>query len=159
MIISLVVAHGKNLEIGRDNKLLWHVPEDLKQFKKVTVGHTLIMGRKTFDSIGRPLPGRKTVVITRDRSWQREGVAYVASSLKDALDWAQAQGESEAMVAGGGEIFKEALPLAHRLHVTRIDWSGPADVFFPDYQHLAWREEERQELAPSALYLRLGRVK
>ncbi len=159
MIISLVVAHGKNLEIGKDNQLLWKVPEDLKQFKKVTLGHVLIMGRKTFDSIGRALPGRKTVVITRDRKWAREGVSFVASSLKQALDWARDQAESEAMVAGGGEIFKESLSLADRLHVTQIDWQGPADVYFPAYQHLKWKESERQQLAPGALYLRLDRVK
>ena len=159
MIVSLVVAVGRNLEIGGDNKLLWSVPEDLKQFKKITMGHVLIMGRKTFDSIGRALPGRRTVVVTRDSGTIRQGVDFMATSLEQALEWARKEGETEAMVAGGGEIFRQALPLADRMHLTRIDWEGPADVFFPAFLDREWRESERLQLAPGALYLRLDRVK
>lgn len=148
MKIILVVAHGKNLEIGKDNKLLWHVPEDLKQFKSLTLGKTLIMGRKTFESIGRPLPGRKTVVITANQNWHYPlvdtypSLAVALSSLFDL---------QEVLIVGGGMIYKESLPLAHELWVTTIDYEGEADTYFPSYKD-QFQKKEELILSPRATF-------
>ena len=115
--LSIIVAAAKNLAIGKDNQLLWHLPEDLKYFKRVTMGKPIVMGRKTFESIGRPLPGRLNIVITRQSDWQHEGVKVV-HSIEEALILAESQsfidGSDEVMVIGGAEIYKAALPKAQR---------------------------------------------
>src|SRR5438067_9831623 len=116
--ITLVVAMDANRGIGIDNKLPWHLPEDLAHFKRVTLGHPIIMGRKTWDSIGRPLPGRRNIVITRNPQWHADGTER-ASSLTSALDLAR--NESKVFVIGGGEIYAQALPLADELVLTEID--------------------------------------
>lgn len=141
--VSIVVALGggrlHNRVIGKDNKLLWHIPDDLKRFKAITSGHPVIMGRKTFESIvaviGKPLPGRTNIVITRDPSWQYEG-AQVAHSLDEAFELAaKAPGADEIFIGGGGELYAQALPRVDRLYLTLIDDEQDGDSFFPPYEN------------------------
>jgi len=144
MKVSLIAAMAKNRAIGVDNDLPWRLPADQRYFKAKTMGHTLIMGRRTFESIGeRPLPGRKTIVVSRRQDYAPPGVEVVRS-LDEAL--ARAEGE-EVFVAGGEEIFREALPRAHRLYLTRIERDFPGDTFFPEFDESAWRllDRERHE--------------
>jgi dihydrofolate reductase len=135
MTVSLVAAMARNRVIGRGNALPWHLPADLRRFKALTTGHAVVMGRKTFDAIGRPLPGRQNIVITRQPSFSPGGVE-VARSLPDAL--ARARGE-EVFVIGGGEIFEQALPLADRVYLTVVDDEIEGDVWFPELDDEAWR--------------------
>ena len=140
--ITLVVAMAENRCIGRDNMLPWHISTDLKRFKAVTMGHPMIMGRKTFRSIGRVLPGRPNIVVTRDRGFHADGVAVV-HSLDAALDAARAHGSGEVMVIGGAEIFEQALPLAGRLDICHVHADVPGDTFFPEIDPAHWRETTR----------------
>jgi len=143
LTLSLIVAMARNRVIGRDNAMPWHLPEDLKFFKSMTMGKPIVMGRKTFESIGRPLPGRLNIVITRDSAWQHEGVA-VAHSLEDALALAQADpGAREAgeiMVIGGEQIYRAALKKADRLYITRVDTEVAGDAYFPEFDEGDWRQ-------------------
>ncbi|ONI71428.1 diacylglycerol kinase [Kribbella sp. ALI-6-A] len=140
MSVVLIAALGRNRVIGRDNDLPWRIREDLAHFKQLTLGHTLVMGRKTYDSIGRPLPGRRTVVITRQTEWSTPGVE-VAHSLDDALKLADG---NDVFVAGGGEIYRLALPSADRLELTEVDQSPAGDVTFPELDPTAWTETARE---------------
>lgn len=130
-MISLIVAHDAQHVIGKDNAMPWHLPGDLQYFKAQTIGKPVIMGRKTFESIGRPLPGRRNVVITRNADYHAEGIETV-SSLTEAL--ALTADAPEQMVIGGQQIFTEALPLADRLYITHIDTTFEGDTFFPQYE-------------------------
>ncbi len=130
--VSLIVALSENLVIGKDNKLPWHISEDLKRFKEVTKGHPVIMGRKTFESIGRPLPGRLNIVITRNSGWKQEGVEVV-SSLDEAIKLAKQKDTEEIFVIGGGQIFEEAIKLADKLYLTIVHENIEGDTYFPDY--------------------------
>jgi dihydrofolate reductase len=145
--VSLVVAWARNRVIGRAGTLPWHLPEDLRRFKQTTLGHPIVMGRKTWDSIGRPLPGRRSIVITRNVHWAAAG-CETAASLEQAL--AMCQGAPEVFVIGGAQLFARALPLAQRLILTQIDADFEGDVFFPPIDLAAWRETSREHLAPSA---------
>lgn len=147
MILSLIAAIGKNNELGKDNTLLWHIPADLKYFRDTTRGHAVIMGRKTFESIGRPLPNRENIVITRDHYWQADGV-QVVHSLDEALA-VYKDTEQEVFVIGGAQIYAEALPYADKLYITRIDTSVPADTFFPDVDMNIWRETSHEAHEPN----------
>lgn len=129
-MISLIVAHDKNRVIGYEKKMPWHLPGELKYFKEQTMGKPIIMGRKTFESIGRPLPGRRNIVITRNKNYNAEGIEVV-SSLDEALKLVSK--EQEIMIIGGEQIFKLALPIAHRLYITKIDYEFQGDTFFPQY--------------------------
>ncbi|MAN80186.1 MAG: hypothetical protein CMM77_03460 [Rhodospirillaceae bacterium] len=140
--ITLVVAVADNRCIGRDGDLPWHISTDLKRFKAVTMGHPMVMGRKTFRSIGRVLPGRPNIVVTRDRDFRAEGVD-VAYSLAAALDIARAYGTGAVMVIGGAEIFEQALPLADRLDICHVHADVPGDTFFPEIDPAHWRESSR----------------
>lgn len=137
MRVSIIVAVAENGVIGRDNDLPWHLSEDLQRFKRLTMGHHLLMGRKTFESIGRPLPGRRMIVISRGRPALPEEV-LLASSLEEALEIAGKAGEEEAFIAGGSQIYRLALPLAHRLYLTRVHREYPGDARFPDLEESAW---------------------
>ena len=129
-MISLIVAHDKNRVIGYENKMPWHLPGELQYFKEQTMGKPMIMGRKTFDSIGRPLPGRRNIVITRNENYKAEGIEIV-TSLEEAL---RLTGDvAEVMVIGGEQIFKMVLPLADRLYITHIEHEFNGDTFFPTY--------------------------
>ncbi len=130
-LISLIVAHDKNRVIGLNNKMPWHLPGDLQYFKEQTMGKPMIMGRKTFESIGRPLPGRRNIVITRNADYTAKGIEVV-HSLEDAL--ALVKDEPEIMIIGGEQIFREALPLADRLYVTEIHHTFEGDTYFPAYE-------------------------
>lgn len=145
--LSLVVAMDANRGIGVDNKLPWHLPEDLAHFKRVTLGHPIIMGRKTFESIGRPLPGRRNIVVTRNPGWRHEGVDVV-HSLADAV--ALVGGDS-ASIIGGAQIFAEAMDVADRLIVTHIDKAYRCDTFFPAIDGATWTAVSNEPLhSPTA---------
>lgn len=136
--VCIVVAIGKNRELGMGGKLLWHIPDDLKRFKALTLGHPLIMGRKTFESIlgynkGKPLEGRTNIVVTRDPAYECAG-AIVASSLEEAIQKATALDAEEIHIGGGAQIYEQALPLVDRLSLTLVDDVKKADSFFPPYE-------------------------
>jgi dihydrofolate reductase len=137
MIVSLLVAASENNVIGKDNKLPWHLPNDLKYFKNLTWGMPILMGRKTFDSIGKPLPGRNSIVITHNNDWQHQCVDVV-HSIKEAVEKAQSFGVKEIFVIGGTQIFKTALPSANRIYLTRIHHQFEGDVFFPAISENEW---------------------
>lgn len=147
MIISFVAAMDQNRVIGKDNALPWNMPADMQHFREVTRGKPVIMGRKTFQSIGHPLPDRLNIVMTRDAAYRPTGCA-IAHSVKEALD--AAAGHEEVMVIGGAQIFEEFLPLAQRMYLTYIDGIFPGDVRFPALSEDAWRVCEREEHAPDA---------
>jgi dihydrofolate reductase len=128
--------------IGRDNTMPWHLPDDLKRFKTLTMGKPMLMGRKTFESIGKPLPGRTSLVMTRDAQWHTAGV-IVVRSMEDAFG--QAGAATELCVVGGADVFRLALPIAQRIHLTTIQASIPGDTFFPALEPEEWRETARTE--------------
>ena len=130
-MISLIVAHDKNRVIGYENKMPWHLPGDLQYFKEMTMGKPIIMGRKTFESIGRPLPGRRNIVITRNESYNADGIEIV-SSLEEAIELTK--DDIEIMIIGGEQIFRLALPIAQRLYITEIDKGFKGDTYFPEYK-------------------------
>jgi dihydrofolate reductase len=137
MILSLLVAASENNVIGKDNQLPWHLPNDLKYFKNLTWGMPILMGRKTFESIGKPLPGRKSIVITRNTEWKYEGVDVV-HSIEDAIQKAESFGVKEIFVIGGAEIFKTSLSKANRIYLTRIHRDFDGDVYFPEVSGDDW---------------------
>ena len=139
--LTLVVAMDAQRGIGVDNKLPWHLPEDLAHFKRVTLGHPIIMGRKTFDSIGRPLPKRRNIVVTRNAGWAHEGVE-AAGSLREAIALA---GDEQASIIGGAQIFAESLQLADRMIVTHIDGIYRCDTFFPEIDAALWTVTARED--------------
>tara|TARA_Y100000813_G_scaffold181069_1_gene149863 strand:+ start:814 stop:1317 length:504 start_codon:yes stop_codon:yes gene_type:complete len=145
--VTLVVAMAENRCIGRDNMLPWHIPTDLKRFKAVTMGHPMIMGRKTFLSIGRVLPGRPNIIVTRDRDFRAEG-AEIVHSLEDALAAAKAHGTGEIMVIGGADIFGQALPIADKLDICHVHAEVPGDTFFPEIDPDQWTEASREDHNP-----------
>lgn len=142
--ITLLVACANQDVIGRDNALPWHLPEDLRHFRQTTLGHALVMGRKTFDSIGRPLPGRHTVVLSRDPTWRHEG-CDVATDLDAALTAAAATGRGEVFVVGGVEVYRQALPRADRVLMTRIALEVQGDAFFPPLAEAQWAVASRED--------------
>jgi dihydrofolate reductase len=141
-MISLIVAVARNGVIGRKGDLPWHLPKDLRRFKALTMGHHLVVGRKTWQEVGRPLPGRVMVVVTRDPGYRPDGV-IVVHSLEEALQ--VAQGDDEVFIAGGGEIYRQALPLVDRMYVTRIHAEVAGDTTFPEVDLTAWRLVERAD--------------
>ena len=148
MMISMIAALSSNGAIGRDNALPWHLPEDLRYFKKITMGKPLLMGRKTYESIGRPLPGRTSIVLTRQRDLKLPG-AFAVNDPEQALDKARQLGASELMVIGGEQVYRAMLPLARRLYLTRLDMEVAGDAFFPPLEPGQWREASRQDIAAS----------
>lgn len=138
--VTLIAALGRNRVIGADGTMPWHLPEDFRHFKATTMGHPLVMGRRTYDSIGRALPGRRTIVITRDTDWHRPDVE-TAHSFADALSLAGPA--DEVFIAGGGQVYAEALPYAHRLILTEVDLSPEGDTVFPQWQASHWCETDR----------------
>ena len=158
-MISLIAAIGKNNELGKNNTLVWSMPTDLKYFRQITSGHSVIMGRKTFESVGRPMPNRRNLIITRDLNYKKDGIEVV-HSLEEALNLTSPQplseGEGapslsgkagdEVFVIGGEEIFKKAIALADRLYITHIDATAKdANVFFPEIIPVVWNEVSHEE--------------
>lgn len=142
--IHLIAALGaRTRAIGKDNALLWHIPGDLPRFKKLTVGHAVVMGMRTFESIGKPLPGRANIVLTKDTTWAHEGV-IVCHTLDDALEQA-AQRDSDVFIIGGGSLYTQTIDRADILHLTLVDDDAEGDTFFPPYKHLAFKEVAREE--------------
>lgn len=143
MKLCLVVAAAKNNVIGVDNKLPWHLPKDLQYFKRLTMAKPIVMGRKTFESIGRPLPGRENIVITRQTDWQFEGVTVVhdlpAAIARGEMLLAGQEGD-ELMVIGGAEIYQQALPHADKIYLTRVECVLEGDAFFPTLEDTQWCE-------------------
>lgn len=144
MTISIVVAIAQNNAIGKDNKLLWHLPKDLKHFKEITTGGTIIMGRKTYDSVGRPLPNRRNIVITRQQI-EIPG-CEVINSVEAALDLCR--DEAEVFIIGGAEIYKLALPHTDKIYLTIVHQDFEADAYFPEIKEDIWKEIERQNHEP-----------
>jgi dihydrofolate reductase len=138
MTLSLLLAAAENNVIGKDNKLPWHLPNDLKYFKNLTWGMPVIMGRKTYESFGKPLQGRRNIVITHNKDWKAEGVE-VAGSIEEAIEMAKESAVKEIFIIGGGEIFKTILPKADRIYLTRIYHSFEGDAYFPEIKENEWR--------------------
>ncbi|MBU8896164.1 dihydrofolate reductase [Corallococcus sp. H22C18031201] len=140
--LSAIVAMAANRVIGANNALPWRLPPDLARFKRLTLGHTLILGRKTYESIGRPLPGRTTVVVTRQRDYAPPGVTVV-HSVEDALT--RAQDDAEVFIAGGADLYAQTFPRWDTLYLTRLERDVPGDTYFPELDLSGWRlvEEER----------------
>ena len=153
MKVSLIVAAAKNRVIGRNNNLPWYLPNDLKYFKQATMGKPIIMGRKTYDSIGKPLPGRPNIIITRNPAFNAEGVS-IAHSLNDAIaqaeDLAFINGSEEVMIIGGAQIYAESLSIADRLYLTEVHASVDGDAFFPEYDARDWEEKVREDFSAVA---------
>ena len=137
-----IAAVARNGVIGSGNDIPWRIPEDWQRFKRLTMGQVLIMGRKTYDSIGRPLPGRTTFVVTRDRMWRGDGVRAVPT-VGEALEQAKAAAPDTVFIAGGGEIYRELWEQLDRLELTEVDAEPPGDVTFPDIDPAHWQETER----------------
>lgn len=141
-MISLLVAMDNNRLIGKDNDLPWHLPADLAYFKRVTMGHSIIMGRKTFESIGRPLPGRENIIITRNKEYKADG-CKVIHSIEEVLE--MNHNDKELFIIGGAEIFKEVFPHADRLYITEIDAVFTGDTFFPSFPLSEWQKTSSEK--------------
>lgn len=139
MLISIIVAMDQGRGIGYQGSIPWHLPDDLKHFRRLTMGHHVIMGRRTFESIGRPLEGRRMVVLSRKADWQPPEGVERASSLEEAVALAEGRGEEETFIAGGVEVYRRALPLAARMYITRVEARLPADTRFPQTDWRSWR--------------------
>jgi len=142
MIVSIIIATAPNGAIGKENKLLWHLPADMKFFKEKTMGHHIVMGRKTYESIGKPLPGRTTVIITRDENYKAEG-CIVVHSLDEALKVAKNANDNEVMITGGAEIYRQAESCADRIYLTEVKGEFEADTFFK-YDASKWISKEKE---------------
>jgi dihydrofolate reductase len=158
--LSIIVAIAKNRVIGLNNNLPWHLPEDLKRFKALTMGHHIIMGRKTFESLGRLLPGRTTVIVTRNKSYHVDG-AIVTHSLQEAID--NCGNDDEVFLIGGAELYQQSLKLAKKLYITEINAEFEGDAFLPEFDLNAWqevcRESHTSEKGLSFSYVTYLRVK
>ena len=143
MIISQIVAVSTNGVIGKDNDLIWRLSSDLKYFKKITTGHHIIMGRKNYESIGRPLPNRTSVIITRNKDYKAEG-CIVVHSLEDALDVARKNNETEACIIGGGEVYKISMPLTDKIYLTEVHENFEGDTYYPSIDKKIWKEVSRE---------------
>ncbi len=144
-MISIIVAEGLNHAIGKNNQLLWHLPADLQYFKKTTLGKTLIMGRATFDSIGRPLPGRRTIVVTRNPNWRKEGVE-TASSIDSAINLCRH--DEEIIIAGGADIYRQSMEGTQRIYRTLIELEPDADRFFPEIPNTLFTKTSSETRPP-----------
>ena len=145
--VSLIVAATRNQVIGRDNQMPWHLPADLRYFKQRTLGKPIIMGRKTWESLGRPLPGRLNIVISRQADVELDGAeifADLATAIQRGQEWATQQGVDEVMIIGGGQLYQHALSLAQRVYLTRIDLELEGDTFFPVLDPQQWQQTDAQ---------------
>ncbi len=147
MMVSAIVAMAKNRVIGQDNQIPWYLPADLKYFKKTTLNHHIIMGRKSFESIGRPLPKRTNIIITRNPFYIATN-CLVVNSLESALALAHENGEEEAFIIGGGEIYRMSMPLLDRLYLTEVDLEPEGSVFFPEFDWSEWELVSEEAHAP-----------
>lgn len=146
-MLAIVVAAAENNVIGKDNDLIWHLPADLKHFKSLTMGHPMIMGRKTFEAIGKPLPGRTSIIITTQKNYQAEG-CVVVHSLEEAIAKGRELDAEQVSIIGGANVYKQALPLADILYVTRVHASFEGDAYFPELPDDAWQVVEQEHHEP-----------
>lgn len=151
MIISLIAAVGKNNELGFKGEIPWYIPEDFKHFKQTTMGHHMIMGRKTFESIGKPLPGRTTIILTRNIDSLNHLSSQIpkADSPENALTLAQKNGEKEVFICGGGEIYQLFSDKADKIYLSTIDFEGEADAYFPNFNRSLYKITESREYDPT----------
>jgi dihydrofolate reductase len=152
MKLSLIVAVAENGVIGHNNQLIWHLPNDLKQFKRLTAGHCIIMGRKTFESIGKPLPNRTSIIISRNLDFQIEGCITV-DSLDNAISAAKNIENEEAFVIGGAEIYHLALPIIDKIYLTEVHQTFEGDTFFPEIDKNIWQEIHREDFETDEKHL------
>ncbi|MEJ2759829.1 MAG: dihydrofolate reductase [Anaerolineales bacterium] len=145
MIVSLIAAISENGVIGKDGEIPWRLPADLKLFKTLTMGHHLIIGRRTYESIGKPLPGREMIVLTRKNDYIASG-CQVASSMDEAMEIAEAAGDTEAFVAGGEVVYAQTLPIADRLYLSHIHATITGDTFFPAYDEQDWQITKEEDI-------------
>ncbi len=141
-MITIIAAIAENGALGKDNQLIWHLPADLKRFKKVTLGHHIIMGRKTFESLGKPLPNRTTIIITRNKNYTQKN-CIVVNSLNDAIE--AAKEDPNPYILGGAEIYKQAMKIANKLDLTLVHHNFEADAFFPEIDLNIWQETTRED--------------
>jgi dihydrofolate reductase len=144
-MLSIIAAVSKNNALGKENKLLWHLPADLKRLKLLTMGHHLIMGRKTFESLGKPLPGRPHVVISRQKEFNPEGVTVV-DTLEKAIEFSKE--DEQAFIFGGGEIYRLALPFVKRIYLTRVIAEFDGDTYFPEINFNEWKMVKCENFSP-----------
>lgn len=149
MKISLIAAMAKNRVIGKQGEIPWKIPGEQKLFKKITLGHAVIMGRKTYESLGRPLPGRTNIVVTRQKQYRAEG-CLVVHELSSALNRCP-DGENEAFVCGGGQLYREAFPIADRIYLTVIPRDIPGDTYFPDISSTEFRVIQSESIEPAGI--------
>ncbi|HCM82369.1 MAG: Dihydrofolate reductase [Candidatus Gottesmanbacteria bacterium GW2011_GWB1_44_11c] len=150
--LSVIAVVGKNRELGKNNKLLWDIPEDMAWFKEITKGHPVIMGKNTFLSIGHPLPHRVNIVITRDPLFQEAGVT-IAHSFEEAINIGKATGNNELFIIGGAKLYSQAVPIADKLYITKVDALRPdADTFFPEYESRFTKKEYEKTIHSSSGY-------
>jgi dihydrofolate reductase len=145
-MIAIVVAAAENNVIGKDNGLIWHLPADLRHFKQITMGHPILMGRKTYESIGKPLPGRTSIIVTTQKDYEAEG-CIVTHSLQEALEKAK-QLDEAIYIIGGAEIYKRALPLTDTIYLTRLHHTFDGDVYFPELKEAEWESMEQEHHEP-----------
>lgn len=136
MKLSMIAAIGKHGQIGKNNKLLWHIPNDLQNFKKLTLNHHIIMGRKTYESIGKPLPNRTSVVLT-SKELKEDGI-FTCKSINEAITFCEKRNEEEAFIIGGGELYKKTVDIVDRIYLTKVYYDGEADTFFPILKTTDW---------------------
>lgn len=154
MKIALIVAMAENNVIGANNALPWHLPEDLKRFKAITLGHPMIMGRKTYDSIGKPLPGRKTIVVSRNKNWPAPDGVLLADSIDKAIKLAEQEAKRMAvekiMIVGGDLVYKQTIDNSHVLYVTEVHTVVEGDAYFPSIDPDIWARDKKEEFAPQS---------
>jgi len=143
MIVSAIVAMSQNRVIGKDNKIPWHLPADLKYFKKTTLNHHIILGRKCYESIGRPLPHRTNIVVTRSKTFEAKGCVIV-HSIEEGLAYARLHNETEVFIAGGGEIYKQSMHLWDKLYLTEVEIEIEGNVYFPKIADIEWLINEEK---------------
>ncbi|MCB0327802.1 MAG: dihydrofolate reductase [Bdellovibrionales bacterium] len=160
MIISIIAAMGTNRVIGKDNQMMWRLPLEFKYFKETTMGHHLIMGRKSFESISSSLPGRTKIVLSRDPNYEVPEDCFLSSSLEEALELAREREESEVFISGGGEIFAMALPYVDKLYLTYVNFQQEGDAYFPDVDLSNWKVESEVSFpeTPKNAYAWVARV-
>ncbi|MGB3780719.1 MAG: dihydrofolate reductase [Tunicatimonas sp.] len=148
MIKSIMVARSDNRVIGRDNDLVWHMPADLKYFKETTTGHFVVMGRKTYESVNKPLPGRLNIIVTRQPDYYREG-CIVVHDVEEAFQLGEKNGQEELFVLGGAQIYELTLPQVDRIYLTEIKAEFEGDTYFPEIDYTQWKEVKREEHIPN----------
>jgi dihydrofolate reductase len=151
-LISIIAAHDDRLGIGKDNKLPWYIPEDLRRFKRLTLDHPVIMGRKTFESIGKPLPERTNIIITRNANYQANG-CIICTSLEQAIQKATEIDQNEIFIIGGASVYKQALPFAGKLYITKVNGVYDCDTFFPNYEKRKFIKIKRSKKKQKGNYI------